>query len=241
MGPIVAVSEEVIGSELAMHSNRSKPGYWIFASLWIALFCLTLSSTTGCTNLLRTLVVLLHDPRVKPEYELNKKRVALVTTIDGQSTNDASALVMSNNFKGFIKHELKNKKVVFVDQEDVDRAFQDQPLERKNFAEIGSQTDADCVIVINIKDLKLKPNKTLYQGSCECSVSVYEPAQGKSSVLHEDINDLLYPSGGKPVTECTEAQFRGHYLSMLARRASRLFYKYDPSEDHALDAAAASL
>jgi hypothetical protein len=165
----------------------------------------------------------------------------LITTIDGQATGDASALVMSNNFKGFIKHELKGKKVVFVDQEDVDRAFADQPLDQKNYAQIGSQTQADCVVVVNVKDLKLKQNKTLYQGSCECSVSVYEPDEGKSSVFHEEIHQLVHPSGGKPVTECTEAAFRGHYLSLLARRASRLFYKYDPSEDHAIDAAAASL
>lgn len=224
-----------------MTSGQFKSGYWIYASLWILLLSLTLGSTTGCSNLIKTLVVLLHDPRVKPEYEITKKRVALITTVDGISTKDASAIVMSNNFKGFIKHELKNKKVVFVDQEEVDRAFEDQPMEQKNYAQIGSQTDADCVIVVNIKNLKLKQSKTLYQGSCECSIRVYEPNQGKESVLQEDINDLTYPSGGKPTTECTEAQFRGHYLSQLARRASRLFYKYDPSEDHALDAAAAAL
>ncbi|MCE2799119.1 MAG: hypothetical protein LW724_06145 [Planctomycetaceae bacterium] len=224
-----------------MNLNRSKQGYWVMACLWLMMLGLTLGSTTGCTNLLRTLVVLLHDPRIKPEYDLTKKRVALITTVDGVAKGDASALVMANNFKGFIKHELKNKKVVFVDQEDVDRAFEDQPLDRKNYAEIGNQTDADCVVVIHIKDLKLKQNKTLYQGSCECSVSVYEPKEGKDSVFQEDINNLLHPSGGKPVTECTEAAFRGHYLSLLARRASRFFYKYDPSEDHALDAAAASL
>lgn len=224
-----------------MHFTGSRPIFWFYASMWLMLVGLTLGTTTGCTNLLRTLVVLLHDPRVKPEYELNKKKVALITTIDGQATGDASALVMSNNFKGFIKHELKGKKVVFIDQEDVDRAFADQPLDQKNYAQIGSQTQADCVVVVNVKDLKLKQNKTLYQGSCECSVSVYEPDEGKSSVFHEEINQLVHPTGGKPVTECTEATFRGHYLSLLARRASRLFYKYDPSEDHAIDAAAASL
>jgi len=224
-----------------MISRPFKPGYWIYASCWALLLCLTLGSTTGCTALIKTLVVLLHDPRVKPEYDLTKKRVALITTVDGMSPKDASAVVMTNNFKGFIKHELKGKKVTMVDQEDVDRAFEDQPMEHKNYAQIGSQTDADCVIVINIKDLKLKQSKTLYQGSCECSVRVYETDKGRECVLQEDINDLLYPTGGKPITECTEAQFRGHYLGLLARRASRLFYKYDPSEDHALDAAAAAL
>ena len=224
-----------------MDFNRSKPSYWFYTALWIMLLGLTLGTTTGCTSLIKTLVVLLHDPRVKPEYELNKKRVALITTIDGQVTGDASSLVMSNNFKGFIKHELKGKKVVFVDQEDVDRAYQDQPLDAKNYAQIGSQTQADCVVVVDVKGLKLKQDKTLYQGSCECSVAVYEPQQGKSSVFQEDIDNLVHPSGGKPVTECTEAAFRRHYLSLLARRASRLFYKYDPSEDHAIDAAAASL
>ena len=224
-----------------MISGPFKPGYWMYAACWALLLCLTLGSTTGCSSLIKTLVVLLHDPRVKPEYDITKKRVALITTVDGLSTRDASALVMSNNFKGFIKHELKGKKVILVDQEEVDRAFEDQPMDQKNYAQIGSQTDADCVIVINIKDLKLKQSKTLYQGSCECSVRVYESDQGRESVFQEDINDLIYPSGGKPITECTEAQFRGHYLGLLARRASRLFYKYDPSEDHALDAAAAAL
>jgi hypothetical protein len=84
-------------------------------------------------------------------------------------------------------------------------------------------------------------DKTLYQGSCQCAVKVYEPDAGKSSVYQEEINDLVHPSGGKPITECTEAQFRGHYLSLLARRASRLFYKWDPNEDYAQDAAAAAL
>jgi hypothetical protein len=147
---------------------------------------------------------------------------------------------MSNGFKAMIKSELK-KKVVFVDQEEVDRAFNDQPLEAKNFAEIASQTGADCVIFVDIKELKLKRDKTLYQGSCQCAVKVYEPQSGKASVYQEEINDLVHPSGGKPITECTEAQFRGHYLNLLARRASRLFYKWDPNEDYALDAAAAAL
>jgi hypothetical protein len=190
--------------------------------------------------LIRTIVVLTHDSRVKPQYDIVKKRVALVTTVDGISTKDASALVMSNDFKKLIKSELK-KKVVFIDQEEVDRAFNDQPLESKNFAEIASQTGADCVIFVDIKDLKLKRDKTLYQGSCQCAVKVYEPDAGKSSVYQEEINDLVHPSGGKPITECTEAQFRSHYLSLLARRASRLFYKWDPNEDYAQDAAAAAL
>lgn len=233
--------KRIFGSVSTMSLNRSKQGYWVMACLWLVMLGLTLGSTTGCTNLLRTLVVLLHDPRVKPEYDITKKKVALITTVDGVAIEDPSALVMADNFKGYIKHELKNKKVVFVDQDDVDRAFKDQPLDRKNYAEIGNQTDADCVIVINIKDLKLKQNKTLYQGSCECSVRVYEPKEGKESVLQEEIRNFVHPSSGKPVTECTEPAFRGHYLALLARRASRLFYKYDPSEDHALDAATASI
>lgn len=216
-----------------------KAKHWAFASFWMLAIFGTLITTTGCTNLLKTLVVIFHDPRVKPEYQLDKKQVALITTVDGASTTDASALVMSNNFKAFIKHELKSKKIVFVDQEEVDRAFHDQPLDRKNYAEIATQTQADCVVVVNIKDLKLKRDKTLYQGSCECSVNVYEPEHGKGSVFQKEINDLIHPSSGKPITECTEAQFRGHYLSLLARRASRLFYKWDPNEDYALDAASA--
>lgn len=217
-----------------------KPRRWVLTSFAILSLCGALVSTSGCTNLLRTLVVLTHDPNVKPEYDIVKKRVALVTTVDGISTKDASALVMSSGFKALIKSELK-KKVVFIDQEEVDRAFNDQPLESKNFAEIASQTGADCVIFVDIKDLKLKRDKTLYQGSCQCAVKVYEPDAGKSSVYQEEINDLVHPSGGKPITECTEVQFRGHYLSLLARRASRLFYKWDPNEDYAQDAAAASL
>jgi len=225
-----------------MRSDHNNSRQWVFASLGTLLLCLTLvSTTTGCTNLLRTIVVLLHDPRIKPDYDIEKKKVALITTIDGISTSDASALVMANSFKTFIKHELKGKKVVFVDQEDVDRAFHDQPLDRPSFAQIGTQTGAECVVVINVKDLKLKRDKTLYQGSCECTVTVYEPNQGKGSVYQKEINDLVHPSSGKPITECTEAQFRGHYLGLLARRASRLFYKYDPSEDYALDAAASAL
>ena len=217
-----------------------KPTRWVLTSFAILSLCGALVSTSGCTNLLRTIVVLAHDSRVKPQYDIVKKRVALVTTVDGMSTKDASALVMSNDFKKLIKSELK-KKVVFIDQEEVDRAFNDQPLESKNFAEIASQTNADCVIFVDIKDLKLKRDKTLYQGSCQCAVKVYEPDAGKSSVYQEEINDLVHPSGGKPITECTEAQFRSHYLSLLARRASRLFYKWDPNEDYAQDAAAAAL
>ena len=217
-----------------------KPTRWVLTSFAILSLCGALVSTSGCTNLIRTIVVLTHDSRVKPQYDIVKKRVALVTTVDGISTKDASALVMSNDFKKLIKSELK-KKVVFIDQEEVDRAFNDQPLESKNFAEIASQTNADCVIFVDIKELKLKRDKTLYQGSCQCAVKVYEPDAGKSSVYQEEINDLVHPSGGKPITECTEAQFRGHYLSLLARRASRLFYKWDPNEDYAQDAAAAAL
>ena len=82
-----------------MRSDHNNSRQWVFASLGTLLLCLTLvSTTTGCTNLLRTLVVLLHDPRIKPDYDIEKKKVALITTIDGISTSDASALVMAISF-----------------------------------------------------------------------------------------------------------------------------------------------
>ncbi|MFN9348525.1 MAG: hypothetical protein ACK6DQ_18205, partial [Planctomycetota bacterium] len=74
-----------------MSLTRSKQGYWVMACLWLAMLGLTLGSTTGCTNLLRTLVVLLHDPRVKPEYDITKKKVDLISTVDGLAIEDPSA------------------------------------------------------------------------------------------------------------------------------------------------------
>ena len=196
-----------------------------------------LFASTGCTSLIKTLVVLLHDPRLPAEYDLKGKRVAVITTCDGISTEDASALVMQNQFKMFLKKEL-NSKIDFINQQEVNRAFNDQPRERVNYAELANQIEAEHVVVIDIKNLKLKQGKTLYQGNCDCSVAVFVPEEGKKAVFTKDLGNFIHPSGGKPSTECTEAEFQRHYLGLLARQAARLFYKWDPSEDTALDAVA---
>jgi hypothetical protein len=197
-----------------------------------------LIASTGCTNLIKSLVVLLHDPRTPAEFDdLKNKSIAVITTSEGSSTSDASAIVMTQHFKNFLSNNLK-KKITFASQEDANRAFHDQPFEGRNYADIARQLEVDYVIAIDISNLKLKDGPTLYQGNCDCKLAVYDPEQGNRPVFTKDLSGFIQPGMGKPITDCTEAQFQGHYLGLLAWKAARIFYKWDPVEEAVLDATA---
>ncbi len=218
-------------------STRASTRQSISFLLVLALLPAILTST-GCTNLLKSLVVLLHDPRTPAEFDdLKNKKIAVITTSEGNSTSDASAIVMLESFKQVLAMNMK-KKISFASQEDTDRAFHDQPLEARNYSEICRQLNVDYVIAIDIRDLKLKDGPTLYQGSCKCKLAVYDPESDNRPVFAKDLSGFVHPGMGKPITDCSEAQFQGHYLNLLAWKAARTFYKWDPMEEAVLDATA---
>ncbi|MFN7736152.1 MAG: hypothetical protein ACK5O8_08530 [Pirellula sp.] len=205
----------------------------------IALLVVGTVSSTGCITLISNLLWVIGGNEAPAEFkDLQEKRVAVVVTTDGSGTTDASSIVMSRQIASLLsKH---GKKIDVVNPEEVDRVVRD--VGPSDVSRIGSRLKADYLIAVDIRNLKLKEGQTLYRGVCDCSLSVHKVADGDQVVFAKDFSQFAYPmTGGVHITETNDATFRGMYLSVLANRVARNFYRYDPTGDVGLDAATASL
>lgn len=205
----------------------------------IALLVVGTVSSTGCITLISNLLWVIGGNEAPAEFkDLQEKRVAVVVTSDGSGTSDASSIVMSRQIASLLtKH---GKKIEVLNPEEVDRVVRD--VGPGDVSRIGSRLKADYLMAVDIRNLKLKEGQTLYRGVCDCSLSVYKVSEGDQIVFAKDFPQFAYPmTGGVHVTETNEATFRGMYLSVLANRVARNFYRYDPTGDVGLDAATASL
>jgi len=85
--------------------------------------------------------------------------------------------------------------------------------------------------------LKLREGQTLFRGTSDLSVAVYDMSKSGKVVFRKKHSDFAYPDmGGMPATETDETKFRRIYLLHVAENLAHYFCGEDPGSDVARDA-----
>ena len=100
---------------------------------------------------------------------------------------------------------------------------------------VGKGVNADIVISVDIKNMKLRDGKTMYRGVSDVDVDVYDVEQEKY-VFTKQYPAFTYPqTAAIGTTEMDEAKFKRMYLIMVTEKLTRLFIPSPMGADVAID------
>lgn len=199
---------------------------------------LLLASLGGCQGLPLTIMYLMNGLNVDPEFDgLKGKRVAVVcrpsaslqynaTTASNELTKTVSRLLGENVSK--VEIIPSSKVSAWCDE----NAWDD-------FEEVGRALDAQMVVGVDLDTFGLYDGQTLYKGTAECNVRVYDLEKGGEPVFEKRLRKFNFPpSSGIPVSDKPEYEFRQQFIGHLATQVGILFYPHDPNLQMALDSEA---
>jgi hypothetical protein len=205
-------------------------------TLFVCLAFTLLATTTGCINLAANLIHAIQGNNRPAEFEgLKDHRVAIVVATDSGLSVDSSSSMIASQIAATLNSNIK--KVDIVRQEEVAKWLDAHGWTDSDYLEIGKGVDAQLVLTVDVKKLTLKNGATLYRGQSDITVSVYDVESDGKILYRKQIPEFAFPNlGGTPITDTSEAKFRGAYLALIARTVSGLFYEVEATSDFALDA-----
>ncbi|MCA9194162.1 MAG: hypothetical protein KDB03_20475 [Planctomycetales bacterium] len=202
----------------------------------ILIVSIALLPLSGCVSFAANLLRAVYGNERPAEFDgLQEKKVAIVCSTDhGFASNATSAMLMRH-----IQANLNNnvKEIQLIRPDEVEQWLETHAAAGGDVLEAGKGVGADLVLAVDVVNMSLNDGPTLFRGKADISVSVYDVADGDKLLFERQFPDFAFPnSGGAPVTDTSEAKFRGMFLSVVAQKISGLFYPVDPTTDYALDA-----
>ena len=207
------------------------------ASVTLLLTVVMLSG--GCVSLAANLI---HVMRGSPaEYPgLKDKRVAVVCITDKGFAQDEVGNILTLNMQNALLQNVKNCKIVH--QKELEKWAAATAWQNDDFVALGKGVEADRVVLLEIKNLRLRNGQTLYRGVSDVSMKVLDTEEKGGVVYSKEMLEFAFPIGdGAPATGMTESKFRSYYLKIISDKLSGVFYARDATADYALDATVSSL
>ncbi len=220
--------------ERSPRSNRR------MTSLSLALALASLVPSTGCLHLLLATGFYLWDGghMVPAECEdLDGQRVVVVCRPPASSeySHAGASRQLSRSVTNLIRENVP--KIEVVDPREVDKWLDESDW--GDFLELGRAVKADRLVVIDLAHFDLYKGKTLYQGSAEVTLTVYDMQNNGEILWEHNLGDVLFPQNSAiPVQDKQVKQFQREYVSILAEQIAVYFYKHDPNASFAIDALA---
>ena len=214
-----------------MISNRRQMNVLLIAG--IAVVC---GVSTGCIGGLAQVIYMIKGHDVPAEYAgFNEKRVAVVVVSDEPSHGpDPLRKTIARSIAG--KLEINIEVIDVVPEIEISQWIDENNWNGADFAEVGDGVDADFVLGVYLDDYSIRQGSTIYKGRSEVTVTVVDCATGKTTyTTGPDIFE--YPENGRPALQTDDRRFEIFYLAWLTKRIARQFYKHNPLEDVADDAA----
>ena len=205
----------------------------------LLLTCLVLAQA-GCLGITSNLMHMVGADMIPPEYEgLEESRLVIVTSTESSHyKDDVSAQILSKSVGAILTQKVDDVKL--VRQSEIDQWRDRVGWENNDMVALGKAVEADKVVAIELDNLKLRDGKSMYRGSADVVVTVYDCVTG-DELYRREVDEYTFPAtAGQHITETSESRFRKVYLGMLAAEIGRSFHAYDLSDTFALDGAIAS-
>jgi hypothetical protein len=220
-----------------MASDIRKFGLWAR----FALLAVLLLGSTGCIgSILATGIYMWNGGNVVPSEcsALEGQRVVVLCRPPAsyEYRNAGAARAIGSRVSAKLAQNVKNIEV--VSPREVDN-WVDQDGNWDNFKEIGRAVKATRVVYIELDDFDLYKGKTLYQGTADVTVSVFDMEHKDKLMWSKPLGQVLFPrNSGIPAADKPVQQFEKQFVEIVSEQISIYFYKHNPNADVALDAEA---
>ena len=192
---------------------------------------LLLPVVSGCSTLL-TAAYLIAPQDTPAEYKgLKGKHVAVICKpiVELEFSDAGSSRELAGTVGALIEKNVRKTRV--ISQDEVARWIDENSW--IDYPTVGKSLDADMVVGIDLESFRMHEGSTLYRGRASFTVRVFDVAE-KKVVFTKRYDDFSFPTdGAMPVSDRSEAQFRGMFLQILSQRISRNFHAYDSRESFA--------
>lgn len=209
---------------------------WAVASC-AALLC---AASTGCIHtLLATSIYMWQGGNVVPAEcdALEKERVVVLCRPPAsyEYRNAGAARAIGARVSEMLEKNVKGIEV--VSPKEVDNWVDEQDWE--NFKDLGRSVKATRIVYIELDDFDLFKGKTLYQGTADVSISVYDMEDRDKLIWDRRLGQVLFPrNSGIPASDKPAAAFERQFVEIVSTQIAEHFYKHNPNADYALDAVA---
>jgi hypothetical protein len=206
-------------------------------TMCIAISCL---SSTGClSGILATGIYMWQGGNVVPAEcnALEDERVVVVCRppASHEYRNAGAARAIGARVSAMLEQNVDGIDV--VSPKEVDNWVDEQDWE--NFKDLGRSVKATRIVYIELDDFDLYRGKTLYQGTADINVEVYDMKERGKMVWDRRLGQVLYPrNSGIPAADKPVQAFEREYVEVISRQIAEHFYKHDPNANFALDAMA---
>lgn len=198
-------------------------------------------SSIGCIGFAANMLHAIHGNNRPAAYDgLAGKRIAVVVSSDKGIGTDATSSLLTSYIEMLLNQNMDEETDV-VRQSEVERWLDSHGWNDSDYVEIGTGVDADCVLAVEVMNMKMKDGATLYRGQADITASVYDIASGGKILFKQDIPEFSFPQiGGTPITDTSEAKFRSMFLTIVSQKIAGLFYEVEATQDFAQDAISSS-
>jgi hypothetical protein len=203
----------------------------------LAMVCL---SSTGCLHtLLATGIYVWQGGNVVPAEcdALEKERVVVICRPPAsyEYRNAGAARALGARVSALLEQNVKGIEV--VSPKEVDNWVDEQDWE--NFKDLGRSVKATRIVYIQLDHFDLYKGKTLYQGTADVAVEVYDMEDKERLVWDRRLGQVQFPrNSGIPASDKPVQIFERQFVDVLSTQIAEHFYKHNPNADYALDAVA---
>lgn len=211
--------------------------------LSLALVALTILPSAGCLHLLLATGIYMFQGGNVKEAECKALNGKTIVVFCAQPASQefryagASRQIALRVSELLEEHLGKKEKVKVVPQRKVDAWIDENDSE--DYLELGKAVKADLVVYIDLAHFDLMPGQTVFQGSSDVTLKVYDVAAGGNVVWTKPLGEILYPLNAPiAIQSKSPATFQTEYVNVLAEAIGKHFYPHDPTANFAMDALA---
>lgn len=206
----------------------------------IALIACGMAASTGCiSQLLATGIYYWQGGNVVPaECEaLKNERVVVLCRppASHEYRNAGASRAIGARVTAMLEQNVKGIEV--VSPKEVDNWVDEQDWE--NFKDLGRAVKATRIVYIELDDFELYKGTTLYQGTADINVSVYDMEDKGKRVWDRQLGQVLFPRNSAiPAADKPVQQFERQFVEVISTQIAEHFYRHNPNNSFALDAVA---
>lgn len=197
-------------------------------------------ASTGCIpSLIATGIYAFQGGNVVPAEckDLEKQRVVVLCRppASHEYRNAGASSALGAQVTALLEKNVKGIEV--VSPREVDNWVDEQDWE--NFKDLGHAVKATRVVYIELDDFELYKGKTLYQGTADINITVYDMTNHDKEIWSRRLGQVQYPkNSGIPAADKPVQAFERQFVGVMAEVIAEHFYKHDPNARFALDATA---
>jgi hypothetical protein len=200
---------------------------------WVLLLLISLVATSGCGLAAN----LFYKGNMVPAAfsGLEGKRVAVIcVSKEGDLGPSDTSRVLPQAVGLLLRQNVSG--IDLVDQHEIADWTDTNDWDRVDYRKIGRGVEAEMVLAIDLVSMRLHKGQTLYKGTAEVGLSIFDMEDGGALIFQMDPPAIEYPRrGGIHTTDMPKTRFLRQFIAVVAKGIAKNFYEYELKEDIATE------